>query len=97
MKANGKANGAAIRAIRVAKGISLRTMAEATDYDRGALSKIENGLKDASNEALAVFSAYLEVPLDAISNPPTQVLIQATPENIGQIAEMVRSLTGARL
>lgn len=92
---NGKANGAAIRAIREARGKSIREMATGTGYDRGALSKVETGIKDASSEALEMFADWLKVPVAAISNPPS-VIIQATPDNLRQITDMLAAPAVAR-
>jgi transcriptional regulator with XRE-family HTH domain len=61
-----QANGPAIRAIRVAKGVSLRTLAQRTGYNRGHLSRVERGHVGTERLAVTVAKA-LEVAPAAVT------------------------------
>lgn len=62
-----RANGEAIRAIRAAKGLSLRGLAAAADIDPAHLHRVETGTRGASPRVLAALAAALEVTPEAIS------------------------------
>lgn len=50
-----------IRAVRAARGLSLRTVAQRSGIDPGHLSKVERGEKHLSIEALYRLSVVLEL------------------------------------
>jgi transcriptional regulator with XRE-family HTH domain len=60
-------NGTAIRSIRQAHGVSLRTLSARVGRDRGFLSKVERGLQGASESTLREIAAALNVPVAAIN------------------------------
>ncbi|MEU1778165.1 MULTISPECIES: helix-turn-helix domain-containing protein [Streptomyces] len=64
-------NGSAIRAIRAAQHLSLRTLASQTDRDRGHLSRLERGQAGASEETIRRIAQALGVPLSAITHEET--------------------------
>jgi len=82
-----KVNGEAIRAIRQAKGRTVRDLAAAADMDLGYLSRIENGLKGASPDMISRIAKALEVSEGAISYPAPQ----ATPATIRRVVELLGS------
>jgi transcriptional regulator with XRE-family HTH domain len=62
-------NGTAIRAIRTAKNLGLRTLASSTGIDRGYLSRLERGLiRKPAEERLLRIAEELEVPPAAITH-----------------------------
>ena len=61
------ANGASIRAIREALGVSVSAFAPRCDISQGYLSRVELGDKQPSPTALRAIADALGVPLDAIS------------------------------
>lgn len=61
------AHGAAIRAIREGRGVSVSAFAPRVDVTQGYLSNVELGHKQPTTEFLARVAAELAVPLDAIS------------------------------
>ncbi|MFC8155838.1 helix-turn-helix domain-containing protein [Streptomyces cinereoruber] len=62
-----KANGAAIRALRRSKGWSVRHLACLAETHPSHLSRLERGLRGASEEALTGIARALDVPRDAIT------------------------------
>ena len=64
---NRRLNGASVRAIRVALGIGLRTMAQDIGRDRGFLSRVERGIETASPTTQVAIAKRLGVSLDAIT------------------------------
>ena len=61
-------NGAAMKAIREARGISLRRLAKDISRDPGFLSRVENDKQGAGDELLHLYAAYLDVPIGAITH-----------------------------
>ncbi|WP_335970898.1 helix-turn-helix domain-containing protein [Streptomyces sp. CA2R106] len=61
-------NGAAIRALRTARKMSLRRMQALTGLDRGHLSRLERGLAGASDETILRCARVLDVPVAAITH-----------------------------
>ncbi|GAA3032805.1 hypothetical protein GCM10020000_07300 [Streptomyces olivoverticillatus] len=59
-------NGSAIRAIRQARKVGLRGLAQQTGRDRSHLSRIERGEAGASDDTIQRIASALEVPLKAI-------------------------------
>ncbi|MFF1961027.1 helix-turn-helix domain-containing protein [Streptomyces sp. NPDC058220] len=66
-----KANGAAIKALREARGHSLRHLAYLSEMHPSHLSRIEGGKRDASADVLGRIGAALDVPRDAITREQT--------------------------
>lgn len=66
-------NGAAVKALREALGISLRSMARDIDRDPGFISRVERGLDQASPATHVAIAKRLGVPLDAITNVTEEV------------------------
>lgn len=64
-------------------------MAERTGFNKGYLSRLETGETGASEETLRSIADWLGVSVEAISHPEPAVLIQATPDNLRQIADML--------
>ena len=62
-----KANGAAIRALRDALGITQQTLAERAGITREAISQVENGKFGMRPANLRLIALGLGVSLDAIS------------------------------
>ena len=62
-----KANGAAIKALREAVGITQQTLAERAGITRQAISLVENGNGSLQPRTLRLVALGLGVPLDAIS------------------------------
>ena len=60
-------NREAAKAIREAKGISLRQLARDIHRDHGHISRVERGTHQASLPTLIAIADRLEVPLDAIT------------------------------
>ncbi|MGA5869321.1 helix-turn-helix domain-containing protein [Streptomyces cinereoruber] len=60
-------NGAAIRSIREARGMSLRRLARLIGRSPGFLSHIETEDDGASPETLGRIATYLAVPIEAIT------------------------------
>lgn len=60
-------NGSAIRSLRQAHGVSLRSLAALTQRDRGFLSRVERGLCGASEDTLRAVADALSVPISAIN------------------------------
>ncbi|WP_372516113.1 helix-turn-helix domain-containing protein [Streptantibioticus silvisoli] len=65
-------NGAAIRSIREARGLSLRRLASLAERTPSFLSRIETGQRQASDDTLRQIAAALGIPIDAITRetPP---------------------------
>ncbi|MEU1273074.1 helix-turn-helix transcriptional regulator [Streptomyces sp. NPDC005799] len=61
-------NGDAMKAIRKARGIGLRRLAEAIGIDPGYLSRIENGKQGAGAGTLHRYADELDVPVQAITH-----------------------------
>ncbi|GAA4705451.1 helix-turn-helix domain-containing protein [Streptomyces youssoufiensis] len=62
-----KPNGAAIRAIREAKGHGLRDLERRTGLDRGYLSRLERGNRGASLSTLLLIARALDIDPIAIT------------------------------
>lgn len=60
-------NGEAAKAIREARGISLRKLARDIHRDPGHISRVERGINQASTATLAAWATTLGVSLDAIT------------------------------
>lgn len=60
-------NGAAIKALRTAVGMSQSAFGPKVDISQGYLSQIESGDKEPSTELLFRIATKLGVPVDAIS------------------------------
>lgn len=60
------AHGAAIRAIREGRGISISAFAPRVDVTQGYMSNVELGHKQPTTEFLARVARELGVPLDAV-------------------------------
>lgn len=59
-------NGAVIRALREAYGLSREEVATAAGISRDHLSNLENGHRDGSFQTLRRIAERLHVPLDAV-------------------------------
>ena len=64
---NRRLNGAAVKALREALGISLRTMAKDIDRNPGFISRAERGLDHVSPTTQVAIAKRLGVSLDAIT------------------------------
>nr|WP_272925768.1 helix-turn-helix transcriptional regulator [Streptomyces sp. SID8374] len=65
-------NGAAIKAIREAKQLSLRAMSLRTGLNRGYLSRLERGLiAHPSEDKVALIAAAMQVSTSAITHKET--------------------------
>jgi transcriptional regulator with XRE-family HTH domain len=60
-----------MKAIRTARGISLRRLAQAIGKDPGYLSRVENGQQGAGDGTLHDYAEQLNVPIDAIIHKET--------------------------
>jgi len=62
-----------MKAIREARGISLRRLAKGIGRDPGFLSRVEDEQQGASSGTLHLYAAYLNVPIAAITHkePPS--------------------------
>jgi transcriptional regulator with XRE-family HTH domain len=60
-----------MKAIRTARGIGLRRLAEAIGIDPGYLSRIENGKRGAGDGTLHRYAEELAVPIEAITHEET--------------------------
>lgn len=60
-----------MRAIRTARGIGLRRLAEAIGIDPGYLSRIEKGQQGAGDGTLHRYAEELDVPIEAITHKET--------------------------
>ena len=60
-----------MKAIRTARGIGLRRLAEAIGRDPGYLSRVENGQRGAGAGTLHRYAEYLDVPITAITHKET--------------------------
>ncbi|MET9956687.1 helix-turn-helix transcriptional regulator [Streptomyces sp. NPDC006339] len=65
-------NGAAIRSIREARGLSLRRLAHLIERSPGFLSHIEREDDGASPETLGRIASSLAVPIEAITREKTR-------------------------
>lgn len=61
-------NGAAVKALRQAIGISLRTLASDIGRNPGFLSRVERGIDTASPATMVAIAKRLGVSLDAITH-----------------------------
>ncbi len=66
-----KTNGATIREIRKAIGITQRDLAARVGISAPALSQIESGAVQARDDTVSRIAGELGVPLDAITYPVT--------------------------
>lgn len=57
-----------MKAIRRARGIGLRRLAEAIGIDPGYLSRVENGKQGAGTGTLHRYAEELDVPIEAITH-----------------------------
>jgi transcriptional regulator with XRE-family HTH domain len=64
-----KTNGATIRVVRQALGISLTSLAARAQVSKGYLSDVETGAYQPSSEVIQRLATELGVPLDAITYP----------------------------
>ncbi|MFI2184557.1 helix-turn-helix domain-containing protein [Streptomyces sioyaensis] len=65
-------NGSAIRAIREAQQLSLRTLSDRTGLNRGYLSRLERGfIRDPADERVEAIAQAMRVPTDAITHKET--------------------------
>ncbi|WP_172384762.1 helix-turn-helix transcriptional regulator [Streptomyces sp. MNP-20] len=63
-----KPNGQAIRAIREARGMSIRGLQSETGLDRGYLSRLERGLiREPGEQQVRRVATALHVPVDVIT------------------------------
>lgn len=62
-----KANGAAIKALRDALGITQKTLAARAEISREAISQVEHGKQGLHPTKLRLVALGLGVPIDAIS------------------------------
>ena len=60
-----------MKAIRTARGIGLRRLAEAIGIDPGYLSRIENNKQGAGDGTLHRYAEELNVPITAITDKET--------------------------
>lgn len=60
-------NGAAIRHLREARGLSLRRFAHLINRDPGYVSRIETGQQGAGEQTLRDMAGALNVPINAIT------------------------------
>ncbi|MFD7705580.1 helix-turn-helix domain-containing protein [Streptomyces sp. NPDC059786] len=60
-----------MKAIREARGISLRQLAKDIGRDPGFLSRVESDEQGAGDETLHLYAAYLDVPIAAITHKET--------------------------
>ncbi|MET9073941.1 helix-turn-helix transcriptional regulator [Streptomyces sp. NPDC004232] len=60
-----------MKAIREARGISLRQLAKDIGRDPGFLSRVEDDQQGASDETLRLYATYLRVPTRAITHKET--------------------------
>ena len=65
-------NGHALRDLRKAVGVSLGQIEKLTDYSKGHLSKIENGLRPASPRLVRVYESLLSRPTELPSPQPSR-------------------------
>jgi transcriptional regulator with XRE-family HTH domain len=59
--------GDALRAGRLAAGLSLDTMALRTHFTKAHLSNVETGKRSASRDVIAAYAAVLDVPVEALT------------------------------
>lgn len=62
-------NGATVRVVREALGISQRDLAARCDITQGALSNIERGIHGTSPETNRKLAGAMGVPLESITYP----------------------------
>lgn len=62
--------GANVRSLRLARGLTVVRLARLADIDQGSLSRLENGLINASEETRARVAKALGVEVGAIWNYP---------------------------
>jgi transcriptional regulator with XRE-family HTH domain len=67
-----KANGAAIKALREALGITQQTLAERAGITREAISQVEHGKTGLHPPTLRLVAIGLGVPMDAVSSGETE-------------------------
>jgi transcriptional regulator with XRE-family HTH domain len=67
-----KANGAAIKALREALGITQQTLAERAGITREAISQVENNKMSLHPANLRAVAKGLGVPMDAVSAGGTE-------------------------
>lgn len=72
--------GLALRGLRQAAGVSLGQVVGLTDYTKGHLSKVENGLRPASARLVRVYESLHERPAAVPAPPP----LERPPDAAGQ-------------
>ncbi|WP_161500829.1 helix-turn-helix domain-containing protein [Embleya scabrispora] len=67
-------NGTKIKALRTARGMTLRDLAAATGLDNGNLSRIERGTRGVRPKTLATLADFYGTTIDALRlrRPPTR-------------------------
>ncbi|HTJ66721.1 MAG TPA: helix-turn-helix domain-containing protein [Actinospica sp.] len=65
-------DGRTLRALREASGVSLGQIVRLTDYSKGHLSKVENGLRPASTRLMRVYESLCERPGPVVAPRPTR-------------------------
>lgn len=69
-----KTDGNAIRALRIAGGLTIRQLAKATGVDHGTISKVERGLMEASPRTIRAIADLLDVPaISLLSGVPDRL------------------------
>lgn len=81
VRPNGTANGTAIRALREAKGLSLRSCAAAAQISPSYLSEIERGAKRPRVGAVERIADALAVPDDAITWKECDMTTETDPDD----------------
>lgn len=73
-------SGAAVKAIREAKGLSLRDIADATGVHHSFIDRIEKGQRHPNEAQAAGIARALGVPIPAISFATRVVIVSLAPE-----------------
>ncbi|NHC45523.1 helix-turn-helix transcriptional regulator [Motilibacter sp. K478] len=76
--------GARVRALRLARGVSLSQLAAAAGIGKATLSGLEAGTRNARLETLYAVAAQLEVPLGALLAGPGSDAAAAAPRVAGE-------------
>ncbi|WP_077057427.1 helix-turn-helix transcriptional regulator [Streptomyces sp. MP131-18] len=79
-------HGAAIRALREARGLSLGRIADLIGRHRGFLCRIESGQRGASPDTLHRIATALDVPVAAITREMTHELEHPGPADLAHPA-----------